>query len=203
MKQIVIIGASGHGKVIANIAKLNGYDQILFLDDNLALKECCGYSVCGKTDTFYKYDCDFFVAIGNALIRKQLSDRLIEAGKNIVTLIHPNAVIGEQVRIGRGTAVMAGAVINSSTSIGIGGIINTCASVDHDCIIGDYVHVSVGAHIAGTVSVGKQSWVGIGAAVINNKVICDNCVIGAGAVVICDIKEAGTYVGVPAKKVIK
>ena len=65
------------------------------------------------------------------------------------------------------------------------------------------MHVSVGAHIAGTVSVGKQSWVGIGAAVINNKVICDNCVIGAGAVVICDIKEAGTYVGVPAKKVIK
>lgn len=199
MKQIVIIGASGHGKVVADVARKMGYEDICFLDDNEKLRECGGYPVAGRSYEWSKYNCDIFVAIGNAKTRERLMGDLKES--QVPILIHPNAVVGENVSIGAGTLVVAGAVINPGATIGKGCIINTCASVDHDCRIGDYVHVSVGAHVAGTVEVGKGSWIGAGAVVSNNLRICDGCMIGAGAVVIKDIKEAGTYVGVPAKKI--
>lgn len=199
MKQLVIIGASGHGKVVADIARKSGYDEICFLDDNESLTECGGYPVVGKSDCFSNYDCDFFVAIGNAKIRERLMDKL--KTKTIPTLIHPHSVIGENVAIGDGTVVVAGAVINPGATIGRGCIINTCASVDHDCKISDYVHVSVGAHVAGTVEIGKGTWIGAGAVVSNNLDICGGCMIGAGAVVVRDIVESGTYVGVPVVKI--
>ena len=118
----------------------------------------------------------------------------------LVSLIHPSAVIGSHVEIGLGTVVMAGAVINYGSRIGKGCIVNTCASVDHDCVIGDYVHVAVGSHVCGIVSIGSGTWLGAGSTVSNNLNICDNCMVGAGAVVIRDISEAGTYIGVPAQK---
>lgn len=201
MKQLIIIGASGHGKVVADIARKNGYENILFLDDNEALIDCGGYSVVGKTETFIQYDCDFFVAIGNADIRQKLQQQLKYANKSVATLIHPSAIIGDNVQIGMGTVVMAGAVINPSTTIGDGCIINTCASVDHDNTIGDYVHISVGAHTAGTVIIGDKTWIGIGTTVSNNISICENCMIGAGAVVVNNITKSGTYIGVPTKKI--
>ena len=95
---------------------------------------------------------------------------------------------------------MAGAVVNPYTKIGQGCIINTCASVDHDCRIGDYVHVSVGSHLAGTVFIGNGTWIGAGAIVSNNVSICENCMVGAGAVVLKDITEPDTYIGIPARK---
>ena len=147
MKKLTIIGASGHGKVVADIARRNGYERIEFLDDNPLIKECGGYPVVGKTDTVI--DGDLFIAIGNAKIRNQLS-----TGKKLVTLIHPDSIIANDVMIDEGTVVMAGVVINSGASIGRGCIINTCSSVDHDCQLGNYVHIAVGAHLCGTVSVG-------------------------------------------------
>lgn len=91
--------------------------------------------------------------------------------------------------------------MNPGAVIGKGCIINTCASVDHDCRVEDFVHVSVGAHVAGTVRIGERTWVGAGATVSNNVRICDDCMIGAGAVVVKDIMERGTYVGVPAERI--
>lgn len=202
MRQLIIIGASGHGKVVAYIAKCNGYCDITFLDDNDSVTECDGYNVLGKTAEYKNYDCDFFVAIGNAHTRAKILQELISAGKSIATLIHPSSVIADGVKIGNGTVVMAGAVINSSTTIGEGCIINTCASVDHDNVIGDYAHISVGAHTAGTVKIGNNTWLGVGAVVSNNITVCDNCMVGAGAVVIKNIEEEGTYIGVPAKRKI-
>ncbi|MDY4515071.1 MAG: acetyltransferase [Lachnospiraceae bacterium] len=199
MKRLVIIGASGHGKVVADIAKKNGYGEIVFLDDNENLNECDGYSVVGKSSDSYNYSCDVFVAIGNANIRKKIQEELVAKGHHVPVLIHPNAVIGENVKIGDGTVVMAGAVINACTLIGKGCIINTCSSVDHDCRISDYVHISVGAHLAGTVRIGEKTWIGIGALVSNNVDICEHCMIGAGAVVIKNIDKIGTYIGVPAR----
>ena len=198
-KTILIIGASGHGKVVADIAKKNGYEKIYFLDDNLSLSECGGYPVLGNSSKYLDFDCDIFVAIGNAGIRKHIQENVEKEGKSIATLIHPNAVIGENVRIGEGTVVMAGAVINPCAAIGKGCIINTCASVDHDCILEDYVHISVGAHLAGTVHVGASTWIGVGAVVSNNINVTAGCMIGAGAVVVREIENKGTYVGVPAK----
>ena len=199
MKQLVIIGASGHGKVVADIARKTGYEKICFLDDNDRLTECGGYSVVGKSSDWGNFDGDVFVAIGNAKIREQIMEELV--GRTVPILLHPNAVIGENVSIGFGTVVVAGAIINPGATIGKGCIINTGASVDHDCKIDDFVHVSVGAHIAGTVKVGKGTWIGVGAVVKNNLNICGGCMIGAGAVVIKDICNPGTYIGVPARNV--
>lgn len=197
MKKLAIIGASGHGKVIADIAVLNGYKEIVFLDDNPNVQECAGFPVAGTSVDVAKYpEYDVIVAIGNASIRKQMHEKLND--NRLVTLIHPKAVISRRVVIGKGTVIMAGAIINSDTKIGEGCIINTGASVDHDCRVGDFVHVSVGAHVAGTVIIGNETWIGAGATVSNNIEICGECMIGAGAVVIRIIKEKGTYTGVPA-----
>ncbi|MBO4339101.1 MAG: acetyltransferase [Clostridia bacterium] len=201
MKKIVIIGASGHGKVVADIALRCGYDEIAFLDDNESVKTCGKWDCIGKTDMASQLNDDLFIAIGNADVRKAFFDRLKD--KKIVSLVHPQTVIANSVKIGRGTVIMAGAVINPDAEIGEGCIINTCSSVDHDCRIRDFVHISVGAHISGTVEIGEFTWVGAGATVSNNINICGNCVLGAGAVVVKDISESGTYIGVPAKVINK
>ena len=201
-KKLVIIGASGHGKVIADIAKKNGYEEIAFLDDNEDVTTCAGCKVVGTSKDILNFsNRDFFVAIGNARIRKMVMQKLIDNGLNIVTLIHPNAVVDESVKLGFGTVVMAGAVINAEAEIGNGAIINTCSSVDHDCRIGDYVHISVGSHVCGTVTIKDNTWVGAGSTVINNVSICEDCLIGIGAAVVDNIGEKGTYVGVPARKI--
>lgn len=197
MKKLTILGASGHGKVIAEIAKLNGYSEIEFLDDDERISVCGPYSVIGKCDNAKNIENDIFVAIGNAKYRKKLLKQY--SAKTIPTLIHPNAVVADSVKIGKGTVVMAGVVINPGTAIGKGCIVNTCSSVDHDCIIGDFVHMAVGSHLCGTVVIGNDTWIGAGAIVSNNINICDGCTIGAGAIVIRDIKKKGTYIGIPAK----
>lgn len=195
MNKLIIIGASGHGKVIADIAVKNGYADIVFLDDDESVKECSGFPVVGKTALMRQMDGDKIVAIGNADIRERMMNEI-----TCVTLIHPKAVISRRIEIGEGSVVMAGAVINSDSKIGKGCIVNTGASIDHDCIIDDYCHVSVGAHVAGTCYIGESSWIGAGATVSDNVNICRRCMIGAGAVVIKDITESGTYNGVPVEK---
>lgn len=195
MKKLVIVGASGHGKVIADIAVKNGYEEIVFLDDNPMLKECAGFPVVGKTSLATEIEGDKIVAIGNAEIREKIQSKI-----DTVTLIHPDAVISRRVEIGKGTVVMAGAVVNSDVEIGRGCIINTCASVDHECVIRDYVHISVGVHVAGNCLIGNKTWIGVGASVSNNVKICSNCTIGAGAVVVNNITLSGVYIGIPAKE---
>lgn len=201
-KKIVIIGASGHGKVLAYIAKLNGYSEIVFLDDDSSLKECGCYPVAGTSEDIKFYqNYDFAIGIGNAQIREKIQNKIEFAQFSLPVLVHPDAVIAEEVSIGNGTVVMAGTVIGPGTVIGRGCIINTSASVDHDCSIADFVHISVGCHVAGTVKVGERTWIGAGAIVSNNIEICEECIVGAGAVIVRSIKSSGTYVGVPAKKI--
>lgn len=196
MNRIIIIGAGGHGRVVADIARLNGYHDIVFLDD--ADIEMAS----GKVSEYLNYaeGADFIVAIGNNHTRKAIQTMLTESNCNIVTLIHPNAVLGSNVSIGSGTVVMAGVVINAGAKIGDGVILNTCCSVDHDCTIEDYCHISVGAHLAGSVGVGKITFVCAGATIVNNITVCEDCIIGAGAAVVRNIEESGTFVGVPARK---
>ncbi len=201
---LLIIGASGHGKVVADVAlKMNKWQSIAFLDDNEDLMESMGMQVIGKSTDASKYidDFDIFVAIGNNATREKVIKQLELAGAELPLLIHPNAVIGEQVELGSGTVVMAGVVINSSTRIGKGCIINTGATIDHDNVIEDFVHISPGVNTAGTVRVGCGTWLGIGSKVSNNVNITSGCIVGAGAVVVKNITESGTYVGVPARKV--
>lgn len=199
-KRLMIIGAGGHGSVIADIAENNGYTEILFLDDNPNRTSCAGFPVVGRIADANRFgNSDFIVAIGNPVVRERIINTLADC--RLVTLIHPAAVIGRLVTIGRGTVIMAGAVINPETSVGEGCIINTCSSVDHNSMIADYVHISIGAHLGGTVTVGKSTWIGAGVTVSNNITICGSCMIGAGTVVVNDIMKSGTYIGVPAVKI--
>ncbi|WP_458411745.1 acetyltransferase [Schinkia sp. CFF1] len=202
-EKLLIIGASGHGKVVADIAlRMNKWKSIAFLDDNENIKVSLGLEVIGTSDKVFEHidEYEVFVAIGNNLTRQKIQERLEIAGSSIPVLIHPKAIIGEYVEIGTGTAIMAGAVINCCTRIGKGCIVNTSSTIDHDNIIEDFVHISPGAHLAGTVKVGRGSWLGIGSIVSNNVNITSGCKIGAGALVMKDIKETGTYVGAPVKR---
>ena len=205
-EKLLIIGASGHGKVIADIAmKMKKWKEITFLDDDETINTCIGFEVIAKTKDAINYrdEADFFVAIGDNSIREDIQEKLEKKGASIATLIHPNAVIASNVEIGMGTVIMAGVVINSSSKIGKGCIINTSSSIDHDNVIEDYIHISPGVHLAGTVKIGRNNWIGVGSAVSNNVKICSGCIVGAGAVVVKDITEPGTYIGVPARRLVK
>jgi sugar O-acyltransferase (sialic acid O-acetyltransferase NeuD family) len=203
-KKLLIIGASGHGKVIAEIAfKMSKWEEIAFLDDEIQLNSFMGAEVIGRSNDFYSYtsDYDIFVGIGDNKIREKFYDLIEETGATVPSLVHPKAIIGEQVVIGKGTAIMAGVVINSCCHIGIGAIINTGATIDHDNILSNFVHISPGVHTAGNVKIGKNNWIGIGSTISNNVCITDYCVIGAGSVVIDTITVQGTYVGVPVRRI--
>lgn len=200
-KSVIIIGAGGHGKVIADIVLNSGDFVIGFLDDGCnENSSVCGFPVLGGISDYtqYKENCMFVVAIGNSKIREKVVSELTDV--NWYTAIHPTAVISKVgTSIGYGTVIMANAVVNPGASIGNHCIINTSSVVEHDNVIEDYVHISVGAKIAGTVRIGKRTWVGIGATVKNNISICNDCMIGAGGVVVKDILMPGTYIGVPVK----
>lgn len=201
-ERVIVIGASGHGKVVADIVRRSGDTLLGFLDDNETLPpEIAGTPVLGKVLDYTRFpDASFIIGIGNSIVREKIVRQL--DGVRWYTAIHPSAVIAVlDAQIGVGSVVMANAAINPSTHIGAHCIVNTAAVVEHDNCVGDFTHISVGAKLGGTVSIGAHTWVGIGATVSNNISICDHCTIGAGAVVICDIKESGTYVGVPARKI--
>ena len=200
-ERVVIIGAGGHGKVVADIVNSCGDTVVGFLDGGNVPDQIVGFPLLGSDKDYKKYiDCKFIVAIGSADIRERIVASMPDA--KWYTAIHPHAVISPfETSIGEGTVVMANAVVNAGTKIGKHCILNTACVVEHENIIEDYVHISVGAKIGGIVKIGYKDWIGIGATVINCVDICENAFVGAGAVVIDDINEAGTYVGVPAKKI--
>ncbi|WP_041139742.1 acetyltransferase [Beduini massiliensis] len=202
MNELIVIGAGGHGKVVADIAYNNGYTNISFLDDYK--KEINGYKVIGKIKDIENFDSkgyDFIIAIGNNAVREKIQNQLKDKGCNLVTLIHESAFVSKYTEVGKGTVIMPNSVINAGSKIGEGCIINTGCTIDHDCTIQNYVHISPGAHVAGTVEIGKRTWVGIGSSIINNIKICEDCIFGAGSVVIKDIFNSGTYVGMPVRKI--
>lgn len=199
-KKIILIGAGGHGLVAADIAKLNGYEEIMFLDDNLT--KSYNYPIIDTIKHINKYsDYDFFVSIGNNQLREKLLSFLDDNMFNVVTLIHPSAIISDNVDIGIGSILMAGVIINCKTIIGKGVILNTGTTIDHENNISNYVHLSPGCHTSGQVTIGENTWLGTGCIVINNINICSQCIIGAGGLVIKDIVVSGTYVGNPVRRI--
>lgn len=201
-KEIVIIGASGHGKVIADIVASSGNIVKGFLDDDndIQEKEIIGFPVLGKIADYVNYkECEFVIAIGNPYVREKIANEL---PVKWYTAIHPNAIISKlDVEIGEGTVIMANAVVNPSAKIGKHCIINTGAIVEHDNILDDYVHLSPNVTLAGIVKVGKSTHIGAGSCTKQVLNIASDCVVGAGSVIVRDITESGTYVGVPARKI--
>jgi len=196
MCDVIIIGAGGHAKVIADIITKCGDNVLGYLDDKDA-SELLNFKVIGKVCDVEKYkgNAKFVIGIGNNATRMKIA-HLFDV--TWYTAIHPSAVIASDVMIGDGTVVMANATINTSTKIGAHCIINTGAIVEHDNNLGDFIHISPNATLCGSVMIGEKTHVGAGATIINNINIQSESMIGAGAVVVCDIKKSGTYIGVPA-----
>lgn len=194
-REVIIIGAGGHSKVIEDILILNGRKIAGFLDDNSS-----GGEILGKIELIEKYKekYDFILAIGNNEVREKIS---IKHQLEYTIAIHPKAIIAKNVEIHNGTVVMAGAIINSNTKIGKQCIINTGAIIEHDNKIEDYAHISPGAILAGNVKVSKKTWIGAGVTIIQGINIGKEAIIGAGSVVIKDIPELCVAVGSPAKPI--
>ena len=204
---VIIWGAGGHGRVVADIVERQQiYKMLGFVDDEEDLwgRRVDGYPVLGQVLDYRQVgfsSSQLILAIGSNEVRHQLAESVETAGLKFATAIHPSAQIGRDVVIGSGTVVMANAVINTGARIGDHVIINTGATVDHDCVIEDFVHVAPGAHLAGNVTVGSGAFVGIGCCAIPGVKIGRWSVIGAGSTVIRDISDYVTAVGTPAASI--
>lgn len=193
-KTIAIYGASGHGKVVADVARAQGYETIIWIDDNATLPHAMSFAA------FYHEMSGVPVALGIGVnpVREQIAQRLKEYKLQIATLIHPSAVVSPSATIEEGAVVMPGAIINADTVIGEGSIVNSGAVIEHDCSIGEFCHISPNASLAGKIQVGMMTHIGIGASVIQQRSIGAWSIIGAGSVVILDIPSYVMAAGVPA-----
>jgi sugar O-acyltransferase (sialic acid O-acetyltransferase NeuD family) len=203
MTSLAILGASGHGRVVADCAELCGWQKIVFFDDDWPVIHANDdWPVLGNTDSLLAVLADYdgvLVAIGNNRSRCEKIRLLRKAGATLISLVHPSATVSRYASIGDGVVVLAGAVVNVNSCIGDGAIINTAASVDHDCSLAAGVHVSPGANLAGGVIVGECGWIGIGSSVRQYITLGCDVIVGAGAVVIQGVSNGLVVVGVPAK----
>lgn len=189
-----LYGASGHGKVIAEIAEESKILVSAFIDLDKSKSNLLEYEVIHEIP---QTAIEVVISIGNNKIRKKIVSE--NTHFSYKTLMHPNSSISKRCKIDKGTVVMAGVSVNSEAQIGRHCIINTNASIDHDCSIQDFVHISPNAALAGNVTVGEGTHIGIGASVIQGIKIGKWCTIGAGAVIINDVPDGATVVGNPGK----
>ena len=208
MKPLLILGAGGHAKVVAETAIASGVaTRVSFLDDSFTSSGSCppvlGWPVMGplafslQQDTKNQFDAAV-VAIGDAVTRLLWIEKLQTASYDLPFLIHPTAYISNSARIGSASVVFAQAAVQAQAVIGKGAILNTSCSVDHDANLADGVHICPGAHLAGGVQVGNRSCIGLGASVIQQVCIGSDVTVGAGAAVVSDLSDGVTAVGVPA-----
>jgi sugar O-acyltransferase (sialic acid O-acetyltransferase NeuD family) len=197
MEKIVLIGAGGHGAVIKEILDENSSNIVCFIDADHTLNKCLGVNVIHEeSELVDNGQVAFVISVGSNQIRKNIAS---QQARQYINAIHPSSVISKSFAIGVGNAIMAGVCINARTKIGNHCIVNTNATVDHDCVLEDFVHVSPGAQLGGSVYIGEGAHIGIGASVKPGVKIGKWSVVGAGAVVVNDVADRVTVVGVPAK----
>ena len=213
MSRLLILGAGGHAKVVAETAIATGqFSEVAFLDN------CCsgpdqrssvlGFPVLGPLalalePAHREQFASAAVAFGNATARLNWIEQLDAAGYGLPVLIHPTAWVSQSAQIASGSVVFAQAAVQAQATIGAGAILNTGCSVDHDAQLAGAVHICPGARLAGEVQVGARSWVGIGASVIQQVRIGSDVTVGAGAAVVRDLPDGVTAVGVPARVLFK
>jgi UDP-perosamine 4-acetyltransferase len=208
MEPVVILGAGGHAKVVIELMRGEGrYDIIGCTDSAADSAAVLGVAVMGSddilTDLRHRGIRHAFVALGDNALRLQAAAKVVGLGFELVNAISPRATVSPTVFLGRGIAIMAGAVINAEATICDLVIINTGASVDHDCRIGEAAHLAPGTVLAGGVEVGRLAFLGTGATVIPRVRIGEAAVIGAGATVIGNIAPRTVAVGVPARPLVR
>lgn len=201
MGPLAIVGAGGHGRVVADCADAAGWSPIRFFDDGPGPPEGLPWPVAGRlADLLTAPPAGaVIVAIGENSIRLALHRQLVQSHPDPALVIHPRAVVSSFATLGAGSVVAAGAVVNFGSRVGEAVIVNTSSVIEHDCVLGDGVHVSPGAVLAGGVRVGAGSWIGAGAVVREGIVIGSGCRIGAGAVVVKPVGDGQTVIGNPAR----
>ena len=205
MSRLLIWGAGDQGTVTLDCAlATKRYDRIDFLDiREKGHREIAGYPIYREEDVeleeFLKAYDEVIVATGNNGLREKKQSMVSAMGIPVATLIHPTAVISPSARISPGCTVLANAIININADVGAGCIINNAAIVEHDCIVGDFVNMSPKAAMAGHTKIGRKTFLGIGCTLIDDIEVGEGVIVGAGAVVIRDVPDFVTVVGVPAK----
>ncbi len=203
MKKLAVIGAGGHGKVVADTASLLGWSEILFFDAAWPQKVVVGpWQIVGTPESLFNRAAEFdgaIVAIGDNQTRLKIFADSKNSSLDLITLKHPKSVVSSIATVGPGSVVFAGVIINVGTVLGKCVIVNTGAIVDHDCVLENGVHIAPGARLSGNVHVGPGTWVGVGACVKQGIKIGANVTVGAGAVVISNIADGLTVFGNPAR----
>ena len=199
--KLVIIGAGGHAKVVADTAQLAGWQVIGFVDNGLDATLFDLPHLGRPSDLELPKNVEVMISIGSNSIRKKL-DFEFSSRFSWAKIIHPKAVISSHVTIGTGTVVFAGAVIQADAIIGRHCIVNTLAAIDHDCTIADYCHVAPNATLTGGVTLETGAFIGAGSVVTPNKRVGSWAILGAGGVSVKDLDSNETYVGIPARRFI-
>lgn len=202
-KGIVVVGAGGHAKVCVELLQAMGLQVDYCIGGGDGAETCVGVPVLQGDEHIRRlreegYG-EVFIAIGSNRLRERLAVSAIEQGYRLINAISPFAMISPSVQMGSGIAIMAGAVVNADSTIADLAIINTGATVDHDCRIGRAAHIAPQCGLAGNVAVGEGSFLGVGCKVIPEQTIGANVTLGAGSVVISHIPDGSTAVGVPAR----
>jgi sugar O-acyltransferase (sialic acid O-acetyltransferase NeuD family) len=202
---VLVYGASGHGKVVADILRTQGVSVAGFIDDAAPTNsaEILGLRVLGDGDwLFREAECRKVVValgIGDNAARRRIAERCMGPGVELLTAIHCSAVVAPSAHLCPGVVVMATAVVNPDAQIGVGVIINTAAIVEHDCQVGDFAHLSPNATMGGGARLGTLSWLGMGANIIHGVTVGSGTIIAAGAVVVRDIPDHVVAMGIPAR----
>ena len=186
-RALLVLGAGGHGKSVAEAALLSGqWEDVFFLDDAWPnIDSALDCPVIGKISSVGEWaqKCQGAIAaVGNNSVRQNWVDLIEQAGIELVSVIHPRAWVSPSAVVGAGTAVMAGAVVGTVSSVGKGAIINANATVDHDVVMDDFAHLGVGVQLAGGVKVGAAAWLQAGSSCGYNVVVESGVVHGPGTV---------------------
>jgi len=206
--ETVIVGSGAHARVVYDILRAAGEEESVTAFVDVEGKGLSGGSVAGKPvlpglaeleDYMKNRDVAALLGHGNNSRRKALMAWLDDKGAKTRIAVHPRAIISGDVEIGACTTISAGAIILTGSKIGRGVIVNTAATVDHDCVVGDFVQLAPGSHLAGRVRVHDEAFVGIGAVVIQNLTVGRGSVIGAGAAVVREAPAETLVIGVPAR----
>lgn len=204
---LAILGAGGHGRVVADVALSAGWVDVVFFDDAWPrLTSNRAFPVLGDTAALLAAADQFrelAVAIGDNQTRLFHCEKFMTAGFTLPVIVHARGYVASDAELGPGTVVCAGAVVQPGCSVGVAGIVNTSATLDHDCVLADAVHICPGAHLAGAATVGTRTWIGLGACVNQGLTIGQNVIVGAGAAVISDVADGLTVVGNPARVQLK